>query len=217
MLGHMRWLIFTLSPTLLLADVVELKTGERLEGTFKQANAAGVVIEVGGQAINMPLAKVRAIYLGPAPQATVRKSSSALDALEVLKTLQSVTQVGVTYRNYLPRVADTKTAVAKFLATPQQKGTNFAIKHNIELAMRYYELAAHAWTAKINTDLAAAAQVRETLQNQEIASCPVLHEWLMGHTDPGLPDATPLLLGAQPSILWTCASGKIAETERILK
>ena len=62
MLGHMRWLIFTLSPSLLLADVVELKTGERLEGTFKQANAAGVVIEVGGQAINMPLEKVRAMF-----------------------------------------------------------------------------------------------------------------------------------------------------------
>src|SRR5437764_9739127 len=42
-----------------LADVVELKTEERLEGTFKQADSAGVVFEVGGQSITMPLAKVR--------------------------------------------------------------------------------------------------------------------------------------------------------------
>jgi hypothetical protein len=37
------WSAAALAPSL-LADVVELKTGERLQGTFKQANAAGVVI-----------------------------------------------------------------------------------------------------------------------------------------------------------------------------
>ena len=51
--------------------VLELKSGERLEGTFKQASVdGGIVIEVGGQAITMPFAKVRAIYFGAAPTAT---------------------------------------------------------------------------------------------------------------------------------------------------
>jgi len=35
------------------ADTIELKTGGRIEGGFKQAAAAGAVIEVGGQAITI--------------------------------------------------------------------------------------------------------------------------------------------------------------------
>ena len=34
-------LLLFLSASLLLCDVVELDTGERLEGTFKQANSEG--------------------------------------------------------------------------------------------------------------------------------------------------------------------------------
>ena len=30
------------------ADTIELKTGERIEGQFRQANQLGVVIEIGG-------------------------------------------------------------------------------------------------------------------------------------------------------------------------
>ncbi len=48
----------------LRGDTVELKTGERIEGTFKQATSAGAVIEVGGQSISIPLEKLRAIYFG---------------------------------------------------------------------------------------------------------------------------------------------------------
>ena len=51
----------------LRADTIELKTGERIEGAFKQATSAGAVIEVGGQAITIPLEKVKAIYFGVVP------------------------------------------------------------------------------------------------------------------------------------------------------
>jgi hypothetical protein len=37
------------------ADSIELKTGERIEGAFRQATAAGAVIEVAGQSITIPL------------------------------------------------------------------------------------------------------------------------------------------------------------------
>jgi len=45
-------------------DTIERKTGEPIDGVFKQATPAGAVIEVGGQATTIPLEKVEAIYFG---------------------------------------------------------------------------------------------------------------------------------------------------------
>lgn len=50
----------------LSGDTIELKTGERVDGTFKEATAASAVIEVAGQPITFPLEKVKAIYFGAA-------------------------------------------------------------------------------------------------------------------------------------------------------
>ena len=52
---------------ILRGDTIELKTGEHIDGAFKQATAAGAVIEVAGQLITIPLEKVKAIYFGVAP------------------------------------------------------------------------------------------------------------------------------------------------------
>src|SRR5437016_3288518 len=56
--------LFTVSAR---GDTIELKTGERIEGAFKQATSAGAVIEVGGQSITIPLENVQAIYFGLIP------------------------------------------------------------------------------------------------------------------------------------------------------
>ena len=61
-----------------------MKTGEHIEGLFKQATPAGVVMEVGGQSLTVPIAKVRAIYLGSAPD-TAKAGSSATEAIDALK------------------------------------------------------------------------------------------------------------------------------------
>jgi hypothetical protein len=45
------------------ADTVELKSGERLEGKFREAGASGVVIEATGQPIKLALESVRAISI----------------------------------------------------------------------------------------------------------------------------------------------------------
>src|SRR6266446_10242340 len=91
--------LFALS---LRGDTIELKTGEKIDCRFKQATSAGVVMEVGGQSITVPIARVRAIYLGEAPAA--KADSTWTDALDALKALQSVTSSGVSYRDYAPRV-----------------------------------------------------------------------------------------------------------------
>jgi hypothetical protein len=54
-------------PEAIAADTIEPKSGERLEGKFKQATfAGGVVIEIGGQPVSFALDKVAAIYLAGA-------------------------------------------------------------------------------------------------------------------------------------------------------
>jgi TonB family protein len=72
-------LLVTLSLFLSLklsADTIELKSGERIEGTFKQATSAGPVIEVGGQSITIPLGRLQAIYFGATVRAFVGPADS---------------------------------------------------------------------------------------------------------------------------------------------
>jgi hypothetical protein len=88
---------------------LELTTGERLECTFKQATADGVVTVVGGQSITIPLEKVRTIYLVSAPPEVLPMGSSPAkspgrEVLDVLLALESVTESGIDYRNYSSRV-----------------------------------------------------------------------------------------------------------------
>ena len=106
-------LLFALS---LRGDTIELKTGERIEGTFKQATSAGAVIEVGGQPISIPLEKVKAIYFGAVPSASPTAPPPARDALDALRGLQSVVESGLTYRDYATRVLDAKVKVDRYLS-----------------------------------------------------------------------------------------------------
>jgi len=105
-----------------LADVVELKTGQRVEGTFKQATPSGIVIEVGGQIITFEQEKVRAIYFGPAPAPTQSQPSALAEAMKALKAIQFVTYGGVSYRDYAPRVSDAKIVVDRYLQEPAEQG-----------------------------------------------------------------------------------------------
>ena len=70
----------------LSADTIELKTGERIEGTFKEATSSGVVINVGGQSLTMPMDKVRAIYFGTDSK-SVETTSLVRESIGVLKGL----------------------------------------------------------------------------------------------------------------------------------
>jgi len=67
-------LIMLLLPRILLADVVELQSGERVEGTVRSVGQEGVVVVVGGQPLTFTREQVRAIYFGAAaapPAATL--------------------------------------------------------------------------------------------------------------------------------------------------
>src|SRR5262249_891418 len=104
----------TLSAT---GDTVELKTGEHLEGAFRQPTTSSITIAVAGQPLATPLEKVRAIYFG-AGAVAAGGPAPRQEALDALKALQSVTQSGISYRDYAPRVLDAKVKVDHYVASP---------------------------------------------------------------------------------------------------
>ncbi len=225
------------------ADVLELKTGERVEGTFKQATVAGgVVIEIGGQSITMPFAKVRAIYIGAAPTAAPAVSA-AKEALDALMGLQSVTNAGISYLDYAPRVLDAKIKVDKYLSGSSEGD---APRAAIRIAMQYYELAATAWNGSLMKYNDKATQVGRTLRGDPaLMECPSVRTAIAGadasavgisggYIGEGkfrvkLPQKTAAEtaetavyftgthVGQNPAILWSCGSDKIAEAEELLK
>lgn len=128
-----------------IADVVELKTGQRVEGTLKKLSLSSASIEVGGQLITFESGKIRAIYFGaaPGPAPSTARPSHAQDALRALKDLQSATSANVTYRDYGPRVTDTKIRVDRYLRSPEQGDAN--VREALKLALGSYVAIASLW------------------------------------------------------------------------
>src|SRR5690242_1229034 len=82
----------------LIAETIELKTGERIEGAFKQASTAGAMIEVGGESITIPLEKVQAIYFGLVPDRTGTSQARVLGPPPIVtKENYDQIQKGMTY------------------------------------------------------------------------------------------------------------------------
>jgi hypothetical protein len=228
----------------LRADTIELKTGERIDGVFKQATAAGAVIEVGGQAITIALEKVRAIYFGAAPSATVTGPAPALEALDALKALRSVTNSGITYRDYSQRVLDARVKVDRYLSS--QGSVGIELRSAVRVSMLEYELASQAWITK--TDPPANASLWKSMgvamQDLDVAKCPVVKAATEMNDNPPAPapsrkrpppvrsssmDRSEGLgltlaiaersqywsLGSVTSGIWACASAELAEAERL--
>jgi hypothetical protein len=183
------------------ADVVELKTGQRIEGTLKQATPASVSVEVGGQTITFEGEKVRAIYFGAASAAALPPSLRD-DAMKTLKSLRSVVEGGVNYRDYATRMSDTKIAVDRYLAG----GDEDAARPPIRLAMGFYAMAASAWNARITENRDAIIRIGAHPLVQE---CEVLKSSPVRLKSSGLPMFS-------VELIWSCAADKIAEAEKLI-
>jgi hypothetical protein len=212
------WLL--LSPSTCWSDVVELKTGQRVEGTFRGANSDSVTIEVGGQAITFEREKVRAIYLGSAPTSQV--IPSALDeAMKALKGLQSVVSGGISYREYAPRVSDAKVIVDRYLNSAE--ASEQSIRQSVSDAMALYVVASTAWNGRVVRG--GAEQFSAAGRDPVLQKCPVA---LRGAEESRRRDPAPPILGEAYGIgsalafgglpaLWSCASEKISEAEQGMK
>ena len=149
----------------------------------------------------------------PAPQQpTVTKRpkldqvdrQAATDALDALKALESVTEVGVTYQDYLRRLGDAKIAVDR----ASRKIKNQELQLSLAEAMLHYQIVGEAWDAKIRRP-AYASNVGDYVR---IAAKDCRHAREL------LDSSAPIGVEVRGvSTLMTCASGKIAEVERVLQ
>jgi len=207
------------------ADVVELKDGRRMEGTFKGASPAIVAIDVAGRTVTFPFADVRAVYFGeaavakpaPEPTATVEPAARARDATAALAALQAVQASAAqspTYGDFATRVSESRAVVETFLQNPT--ATDDGLKAVMNAGIRLYALGVEAWGVRVRKTgyEALAADPAADL-------CPALSEKIREARDQGLLKPTPQSQGigvaaGLPQIL-TCAGERVDDASRMMR
>ena len=225
----MRRLVASVSISLLLvlagvvppasADVIELRSGERVEGAFKGADENAVRIEVDGRIVTFTPAEVRAIYYGPAPapmQSVAQPERD--DALGALGTLRSVARTGVTYQEYTLRVDEARVIVDRYVRAEDDAP---AVKFAIADALHFYGLAATAWNAVLGKGNYATvgtdpALVRCGTAQRFIAESKRKDAFIWRSKGAGeAMTAGRLLAEDGMPILWSCAADRLAVAERL--
>lgn len=201
-------------------NTVELKTGQRIDGTLKSVTQTTVELDVAGQSLALPRARVSAIYFETPPKTSCPAhgaSGNLVDALRVIKGLQSATSVGITYRDYAPRVVDAKIKVDQLLSTVP-KGRARAL---LTEALGFYIYASNAWNAKISQDDYQSLALNPLFQRcvplkqlvkQLGSQSPDFGVKMDADTNRGIAIA----VGGETA-LFECASQRIEESERLLR
>jgi len=210
------------------AELVELSGGQWVEGALKEATPTGVVVEIGGQTVRFSPDRVRAIYFGapsqsrpagpqpPQPAPTPQPSaapSPAADALQVVKSLRSAVPGGMDLREYQVKVREAASVVDRYLAGLQSGRESQIIRD----AARYYVLAAAAWSNQ--------GTVSRTVwlpKDDALDRCPLYQDFAreMRSKGEGFYEERVqnyvMISDGVISVLWSCASEKIAEAENLL-
>jgi hypothetical protein len=223
--------VLSLSALTLKTDTIELKTGERIEGTFRQATPAGAVIEVAGQTLTIPLEKVKAIYFGGAPVRTEAAPAPSGEAMDALRALRSVSGSGIAYSDYAQTVLDARVKVDRYLSSQEDDMAD--LRGAIRVAMLEYELASQGWLANLWMPMG------KTLEDPRVQNCPIARVMVDLRDNPPAnaaharrslkstnssmkqdpTEALGLLFamkGNAPGTIWPCASHELAEAERLL-
>ncbi len=217
------WFALGLRPA--SADVLELQSGERVEGALKEATPDGVVIEIGEQRITFDAATVRAIYFGPlASRPSLPASASlwpppaktpapAAGVLQLMKSVRPTFGVGTMLNEYQARVKAAAPIVDLYLAgLPPGTGVE-AVRD----AMRYHVLAESAWNNQ-----GRASRTVWLKKDDALGRCPAYLDFVRAMQSKGeayYAERTRHYVvvadGVIP-VLWSCASEKIAEAETLL-
>lgn len=226
----MRWLIDLVSAALLLvssisvppvsADVVELRSGQRVEGTFKRVDDSAVRIEVGGRIVTFAPAEVREIYYGPAlaPPAPVQRPAQLPERDEALAVFRSVERTGVTYQEYAPRLSEAQVAVDCYL---QAEDGAPAVKGAIADSFHFYAFAGTAWKAGLSRGNYAAVGTDSALKRcepaqQVIAESKRRAPFIWRSKGAGEATTTGMVIADEGlAALWSCASDRLAAAERL--
>ncbi len=198
------------------AEIVELQTGQRLEGVVKSVTATDVLLDVAGQSLTFPRGKVSAIYFGASPKGG---SEGQLDnALRVLKGLRSATTAAISYRDYAPRVIDAKIQVDQMLNdAPDGLG-----KTALAEALALYVYASKVWNAEVTRSYSKVFTWNPLLnRNPLVDKCEPLRRLIERSDSSELEPAEVSLRKSEMSakgvsLLVHCANERVVEAERLL-
>jgi len=209
------------------ADVVELTSGYRIQGTVKEATSAWVVIVVDGREIRIRQERVRSIAFeagkrapAPAPPPTpvpvvppLPPLPAALaTALTALGRLQAATTHPLGSSDYAALVDEVRGEVERSLGDPASHQPE--VRTAIGSAIRY-----HAFAASAGAVYEARGDLASVGRDPVIAECPALAELTRREAgrlgfDPKDPVVVGLIAASEgASALRACASEKLTEAE----
>jgi len=123
----------------------------------------------------------------------------------------------VTYEEYRRRVGDTAISVDRYVRSPE--GRTGAAAPHIEAALRLYRLALVAWNIKFESQSFEGLRDKyvEVGGDPIVKGCDSVSRYLEAASRAGEVVDTPFgagrILTQDISVLWLCASGRIAEAE----
>lgn len=213
------------------ADVLELKSGQRLEGRYAGGSKEEVRFQVGSQTLKFPTGEISKITIGTSGKEDFRKT--AREALRQLKALASVAEGETTYGDYAPRVSDAKIKIDQFL--DEHKPSPIP-KFNEQVAdsLGFYVAASAAWNTKLLGPEEKRNASLRLLENEYIRKCTPLQKAMPPSDEMVIPD--PLSSAAQKRtvkvpglrlawaieagygipLLWECARNSLIDAEKAL-
>jgi hypothetical protein len=206
------------------AVVVELTDGQRIEGELRQASAARVLLDAGGQLLVFEADEVRAIYFSEAepPPPPVRPSArltrpehrppDPVQALSAVKALRAAIESGTSRPDYSPRVRRARAVVDRYLASSPEAPPPGAMA--LGEAMRLYQLAEFAWNNR-----GVASSIVWLQKDDALERCPGYGDFVEEMQAKGerhYSERTRSFLQISDGVLdvlWSCAAERIAEAE----
>jgi hypothetical protein len=171
-----------------------------------------------GGAVTLGRDKVRAIYLDPTPIPGPPPRGRVHDALDALKGLQATNGNLTAFGDSTARLSEARTAVARYLESlgPPEAGAKNGVRDAVAAAFQYLSLALIASKPLTDSQLVAIGQ------DPALDTCPHLQDVLQRDLGRFKSPEVSRNRGVAVSMfgiteLWTCASEKIVEAERLLK
>ena len=204
------------------AAILELRTGQKVEGDYLGGSEIEIKMKVGSQIISFPMSDVVRLDIS-VKQPKSEFASDSLRALRVLQGLQSVTRAGVNFTEYKKRTLDATVEIDAFYkkytsgCKNEPLGKCLSTKADVVLgsssAMEFYNMAAKAWSAHIEGIPNHVLDVQFML-----LGCPSLGEHLVVRKeDEGRALLRAYLLDKEGlPYVWTCAIDQIEKIEKSL-
>jgi len=143
------------------------------------------------------------------------------EALDALQGLKSVTDAGVNYTNYAPRVLDAKIKVDRYLAAAPADAPG---RDAIALAMREFVLASQDWNATIGSRATEQIAIgTEIMSDKNMAACPAIQALMASSNQETTAmkafEIGPAYFAARDGLrpLWQCAASSVADAVRLAK